>query len=149
MVAKYLNLTGQAEAIDYTAANFVHADLTLAEFNRLQHERGESLLGFALKAGMNAPESAHSPNPAKLLQALISGKSNLLKLEIVHTLGQGDDQIAGFAGESVIISDRNQRCLEVMNRELTAGGKKSSGFSTVPPIFRTWRNACWTKASNA
>lgn len=28
--------------------------------------------------------------------------------------------IAAFAGESVIISDRNQRCLDVMNREITA-----------------------------
>ena len=121
MVAKFLKLTGQSEAIDYTAANFVHADLTLAEFTRMQQERGESLLGFALKAGRDAPEPANAPDPAKLLQAMLAGKSNLVKLEIVHTLGQGDDQIAAFAGESVIISDRNQRCLEVMQRELAAG----------------------------
>ena len=43
-------------AIEYTAANFVHADLALAEFTRMQKERGESLLGFALKAGKDAPD---------------------------------------------------------------------------------------------
>lgn len=126
MVAKFLNLTGQMDRIDYTAENFVHADLTHAEFTAMQKERGESLLGFALKAGKDAPEPAKQPDAAKLLAAMLSGKSNLVKLEIVHTLGEGDDQIAAFAGESVIISDRNQRCLEVMNREL-AGGKRNLG----------------------
>ena len=128
MVANFLKLTGQMENIDYRAKNFVHADLTYAEFAAMQKERGESLLGFALKAGKSAPEPAKQPDAAKLLSAMLSGKSNLVKLEIVHTLGQGDDQIAAFAGESVIISDRNQRCLEVMNRELAAGHKKLGVF---------------------
>lgn len=128
MVAGFLNLTGQAETIDYTAKNFVHADLTNEEFFRLQKERGESLLGFALKAGKDAPEATGQPDATKLLAAMLSGKSNLVKLEIVHTLGQGDDQIAAFAGESVIISDRNQRCMDVMNRELAAGHKKLGIF---------------------
>jgi hypothetical protein len=128
MVAKFLNLTGQLQSVDYTAPNLVHADLTLEEFSRMQEERGESLLGFALKAGKDAPENAKQPDPTKLLAAMLSGKSDLVKLEIVHTLGQGDDQIAAFAGESVIISDRNRRCLEVMERELAAGKRKLGVF---------------------
>lgn len=128
MVARFLNLTGQLDSIDYTAKNFVHADLTNAEFTAMQKERGESLLGFAFKAAKDAPEPANQPDATKLLAAMLSGKSNLVKLEIVHTLGAGDDQIAAFAGESVIISDRNQRCLEVMNRELAAGHKNLGVF---------------------
>ncbi len=127
MVAGFLKLTGQVQAIDYTAGNLVHADLTLEEFSAMQRERGESLLGFALKAGREGQKNAKQPDPTKLLTALLSGKSDLVKLEIVHTLGQGDDQIASFAGESVIISDRNRRCIEVMNRELAAG-KKNLGI---------------------
>ncbi len=128
MAARFLDLTGQAESIDYTVENFVHADLTHAEFFQLQKERGESLLGFALKAAKTAPEPTKQPDTAKLIAALLSGKSNLVKLEIVHTLGQGDDQIAAIAGESVIISDRNQRCLDVMDRELAAGRKNLGIF---------------------
>ena len=128
MAAKFLNLTGQADAIDYTAENFVHADLTHAEFFELQKERGESLVGFALKSALNAPEPAKEPNTVRLLAALLARNSNLVKLEIVHTLGQGDDQVAALAGENVIISDRNQRCLEVMNRELAAGHKNLGIF---------------------
>lgn len=128
MVARYLNLTGQTESIDYSAKNFVHADLTNAEFTRMQADRDESLVGFALKAGKLDPDAPNQPDPAKLLKAMLSGSSNLVKLEIVHTLGQGDDQIAAFAGESVIITDRNKRCLEVLQRELAAGHKKLGIF---------------------
>ena len=128
MVATSLNLTGQSEAIDYTANNFVHADLTIREFNRLQNDRHESLLGFFLKAARQTPQPAKDSDSVKLLHALFSGNPNLLKLEIVHTLGQGDDPIAALAGDSVIINDRNQRCLEVMNRELAAGRKNLGIF---------------------
>ena len=128
MVGRFLNLTAQSGAIDYTAANFIHADLTNAEFAELQAERGESVLGFALKAGNANPDAPNQPDPAKLMRAMLSGSSNLVKLEIVHTLGQGDDQIAAFAGESVIITDRNKRCLEVLEREIAAGRKNLGIF---------------------
>lgn len=128
-VARFLQLSGQAESIDYHAPNFVHADLTLAEFNRMQQERNESLLGFALKSALKADaKKTRQPDTAKLLAALIARKPDLLKLEIVHTLGQGDDQVAAIAGESVIISDRNQRCIDVMARELGAGRKNLGIF---------------------
>ncbi|MEI6178131.1 MAG: hypothetical protein WCS43_14655 [Verrucomicrobiota bacterium] len=127
-VANALNLTGQVDVIDYHARNFVHADLTNKEFNRLQHERGESLFGFALKAAAHSSKTTKQPSSLKLLRAMLSHDANLLKLEIIHTLGQSEDQIAAFAGQSVIIDDRNRRCLEVMNRELAAGHKNLGIF---------------------
>jgi hypothetical protein len=128
MIATFLNLTGQTGNIDYTTKNFIHADLTNAEFVSLQAERGESLIGFAMKAGKLDPDAPNQPDPAKLLKAMLTGNSNLVKLEIVHTLGHGDDQIAAFAGESVIITDRNKRCVEVMKKELAAGHKNLGIF---------------------
>jgi hypothetical protein len=128
MVATFLNLTGQTENIDYTTKNFVHADLTQAEFVRMQADRNESLIGFAMKAGKLDADAPNQPDPAKLLRAMLSGSSNGVKLEIVHTLGRGDDQIAAFAGESVIITDRNQRCVDVVQKELAAGHKHLGVF---------------------
>ncbi|MES2474442.1 MAG: hypothetical protein V4640_01585 [Verrucomicrobiota bacterium] len=128
MVATFLNLTGQTEHIDYTTQNFVHADLTQAEFIQMQADRKESLIGFAMKAGKIDPDAPNQPDPAKLLRAMLSGSSNLVKLEIVHTLGRGDDQIAAFAGESVIITDRNQRCIDVMEKEFADGHNKLGIF---------------------
>lgn len=128
MVATFLGLTGQVDQIDYNQPNFVHADLTQAEFDKMQRERGESLLGFALKAAKEGQAQGTQPDPAKLLEAMLSGKSNLVKLEIVHTLGQGDDQIGALAGESVILTDRNARCLEVLAREVKTGTKNLGIF---------------------
>ena len=36
MVSRFLQLSGQVESIDYTAENFVHADLTIDEFSEMQ-----------------------------------------------------------------------------------------------------------------
>ncbi len=106
--------------IDYTKKNFVHADLSLGEFERLQAERGETVLGFALEAGRKAEKEGNltGPDLPSLMRAVMSGNPNAVKLEIVHTLGQGDDQIAAFAGNSVIIGDRNAKCLRVLGEQV-------------------------------
>ena len=41
---------------------------------------------------------------------------------------EGDDQIAAFAGESVIIGDRNAKCLEVLASQIKKGRKKCGVF---------------------
>ena len=123
-IATYLDLTGQVDEIDYTTKNFVHADLTSDEFFDLQAERKESLFTFMLKAAWAGKDSTTAqPDSFKLLQGIISHNANLIKLQLVHTLGEGDNQIAALMGDSVIITDRNTRCLEVMQRELDAGHK--------------------------
>jgi hypothetical protein len=131
MVSRFLKLTDQKSAIDYARKNFVHADLTLDEFTKLQAEKGESLLGFALEAGNQAAKNgeapAKQPDMSRLVTAFLSGNSNAIKLELVHSLGQGDDQIAAFAGNSVIIGDRNAKCLRVLGEQVN-GGKKKIGI---------------------
>jgi hypothetical protein len=127
--AKFLELTGQKQGIDYGAENFVHADLTIDEFMELQEEKGESLISFALAAGqqMERSKEVRQPNMARLLTAFLAGNPNALKMEFIHTLGQGDDQIAALAGENIIIHDRNIKCLEVLD-EQTGKGVKSIGI---------------------
>ena len=122
-----LDLAGQKDHVDYSKENFVHADLSMEDFQKLQKEKKESLLSFAMKNAQSAKKPAKQPDMGKLFKALLTGNSDLLKLNIVHTLGQGDDQIAAFAGKSVIIGDRNVKCLEVMNEQIEAG-KKNIGI---------------------
>ena len=117
--AKWLDLAYQMKEIDYTKPNFVHADLSMEEFTALQEQRGESLLGFMLKAGLEADsKGVKQPSTFKLLTSLIRGSKSGLKRELVHTLGAGDDQVAALPGESVIISDGNAKCLEVLAPEV-------------------------------
>jgi hypothetical protein len=147
--AKWLDLAYQMKEIDYTRANFVHADLSIEEFTALQEQRGESLLGFVLKAGLEADsKGVKQPSTFKLLTSLIRGSKNGLKRELVHTLGAGDDQVAGLAGESVIISDRNAKCLEVLAREVEAGKKKLGifyGAAHFPDMVKRLVEAGWVQ----
>ncbi|MBK1855522.1 hypothetical protein JO972_11175 [Verrucomicrobiaceae bacterium 5K15] len=128
LVSKFLQLQGQKEGIDYSPKNFVHADLSLAEFQKLQTEKGESLLGFAMQNAQNEKAAANQPDPAKLLTAILSGNANLMKLELVDTLGGANDQMGGMLGESVIIGDRNKACLKVLQQQVQAGKKKLAIF---------------------
>lgn len=118
-MAKFLKLSGQLDEIDYSKENFVHADLTIEQFAKQQKDKDESLFSFALAAAQQAEnDGVAQPDPAKLLAALLAGNSDGLKLEMIKTLGQGDDQIAGLAGNNVIIADRNVKALQVLDEQI-------------------------------
>jgi hypothetical protein len=110
------------------AENFVHADLTMAEFENLQKEKGESLLSFMLQAGIAAERPEREPNTLRLMRGILSGRSDLVKLEMMETMAAGDTQIDSLAGENVIITDRNVRCMEVLDAQIKEGKKKIGIF---------------------
>jgi hypothetical protein len=146
--AEWLGLSYQMKEIDYEKANFVHADLSFAEFSELQKKRGESLLGFMIKTALQQQEmpKAREPNSLKMLISLVRGDKNGLKRELVHTLGEGDDQVAGLAGENVIVGDRNAKCLEVLDREVLGGKKKLGifyGAAHFPDMVKRLETAGW------
>jgi hypothetical protein len=147
--AKWLGLAYQMKVIDYRKPNFVHADLSMAEFTALQQQRGETLLGFVLKSGLKKTDKpVKEPSSLKLLVSLVRGDKNGLKRELVHTLGAGDDQVAALAGDNVIIGDRNAKCLEVLDREVLAGKKKLGifyGAAHFPDMEKRLVEGGWTK----
>lgn len=124
---KTLGLSGQGAVIDYKAKNFVHADLTMKEFDALQEERGESLLGFMIQTALTAEKPSREPNSINLMRGMLAGKPDLVKLELMHTMADADKQIDSIDGANVIIGDRNARCIEVLDREVAAG-KKNIGI---------------------
>ena len=150
LVARFLNLAEQKKEIDYSAKNFIHADLTLKEFETLQEERGESILSFAMKAAAEAEEQPQL-SPERLMQALLSGNSNGVKLEIVHSLGKGDEQMGGLIGQSVIITDRNKKCFEVLDQQIKKGSKNLGifyGAAHFPDMEKTLLERGFKKESH-
>ncbi len=127
MIARFLKLTEQINEIDYLAKNFVHGDLTLEEFETLQEERDESILSFALQSGMEGDPAA-AGSMTKILKGLLTGNADLVKHQLIGTLGQGDEQVAGLTGESVIINDRNAKCLEVLAAQFKLGHQNCAIF---------------------
>ena len=128
-MSRFLKLSSQVQMIDYSAKNFVHADLTAKQFEKKQDAKGESLLSFAMSAAQQAQnEGVEQPSPAKLFAALLSGNSNMLKLEMMKNLGNGDDEIAALAGNNVIIGDRNAKCIKVLRKQVKKGRKRIGIF---------------------
>ncbi|HEY7117672.1 MAG TPA: hypothetical protein VH475_13870 [Tepidisphaeraceae bacterium] len=133
----FLDLDYQLDGIDYTRKNFVHADLTAEEFNRMQDERGESIFGLMLQQMMkelmkgDAAGKAQDIDPMDLLGAL-SGEDSArhLKLILAKQFENMDDMVAGLDGPngSVLVTERNKACLRVLKQQIAAGRKNIGIF---------------------
>jgi hypothetical protein len=131
----FLDLDYQLDGIDYTKKNFVHADLTAEEFNRMQDERGESIFGLMLqqmlKEIMKGDNGrAQDMDPMQLLAALSSEDSaRQLKLILAKQFQNMDEMVAGLEGPngSVLVTERNKAALKVL-KDTIAAGKKYIGI---------------------
>lgn len=132
-IGTYFKLEYQTTGIDYHAKNFVHADVSMDEFLRLQEEKGESWgtlfqksIEAQLKRGVNKDDE---PKGSQLLLALL-GDSSGIKISMAKMLGQIENHAGeiGFGADSVIVGERNRVALEVFDREVKAGRKNLGIF---------------------
>lgn len=126
-----LDLKFQLDQIDYTAPNFVHADLDYETFQKMEEERGESIwslmLAQMLKQMANPPENQPEIGIGDLLGALGSpDRARQLKLLLARQFGDIEDQMSSFGG-TVLITERNKACFKVLDKEI-AGGKQNLGI---------------------
>jgi hypothetical protein len=132
-----LELEFQLDGVDYSKKNFVHADLDAETFERLQAERGESILGLMVQQmirefaknmeGKNEARGAE-PNVLDILSALDApDRAKRFKLILGRSFGQMEDQIAGFQG-TVLVTERNKKALAVLKDQIRAGKKNIGVF---------------------
>lgn len=130
--AKTMNLVEQIEHIDYTRDNFVHADLTLAEYEKLTEGKNDDLLAFALQTSVTSSEISGKPfgglNMGLVMRAILSGDGRALKREYMVLMDQGDESAAALTGANIVISDRNDKCFEVLAAERRKGATKIGIF---------------------
>jgi hypothetical protein len=130
-----LELEYQLSGIDYTKKNFVHADLSPAEFAQSMKDKGESFwtIFFRLMAAGMAREAN---NPGKggdfdLLMALFE-KDRAIKLKriMADQFADMDMITAAFNGPSgsTLITERNKAALAVLGKEIAAGRRKIAIF---------------------
>ena len=127
-LGSYFHLTYQTEGIDYRTKNFVHADVSLAEFQRLQEEHGESF-GTLMQKAMQAELSRgkkrdEQAKGGQILLALL-GDSSGLKVAMAKVLGKVESvsEDIGLGADSVIVGERNRVAVSVFEREVKAGRK--------------------------
>jgi len=133
-----LDLDFQLDDIDYARPNFVHADLTKEEFEKLQDERGESMESLMFQQILHA--LSHPPAPEQeqdlddtihdLIGALTRPDGERqMKLLLARQFGDIEKNSSDFGlGNTVILTERNKRAIEVFKQTLASGKKKMAIF---------------------
>lgn len=134
---RQLDLAYQLDEVDYTAKNFVHADMTVKQFRKRQQARGESMFKLMLKlmrddmARRAKNKAGADISSAELLRALLNpNRAVELKYLLARQFNEMERLTAGLNDEkgSVILTDRNKVALKVLARELAEGKKKLAIF---------------------
>src|SRR3954467_1477125 len=128
----FLELDHQLEYVDYTRPNFIHADMSPAEFEKAMKDRNESFFQMYFKL-MGAAMAQQSKMAAKgessdadLFSALFAAdRPRRLKIILGKQLSEMESLMVSFGGEegSVIISERNKKALGVLKQQLAHGNK--------------------------
>ena len=136
-----LGLEFQLEAVDYTATNFVHADLSPQEFDAAMKKRGESWWSMFMKLmreGMaRAERDGRQPGGDVSVSEMFgllfgSGEARQVKLRRIMAEQFTDMEVltATFGGEegSTLITDRNAAALRVLREQIAKGRRRIAIF---------------------
>ncbi len=140
-----LDLELQTDHIDYTPKNFVHADLSPAEIAETVKKRGDDGLTLTLsiaadllrQQNLKALDPDRTPaksltEEAQDLMALFtdaSGPSKLKRMMAEQLAGMDSpDGALGKTLSTILIADRNQAAMKVLQKELAKGHKKIAVF---------------------
>ncbi|HZD52808.1 MAG TPA: hypothetical protein VE175_07150 [Woeseiaceae bacterium] len=133
-----LGLSYQLDEIDYTARNFVHADLSSAMLLQSMSDRGESLYTYFWRLVFNAlDEYAKDPMGTqdwRLLSGLVaSGNDDALKVVVAEELiaSMNSDDVFGGENGSAIIAARNEHAFGVLAQQIDGGAKHIGIFYGV------------------
>lgn len=137
-----LDLTFQLDHIDYTKRNLVHADMTPEELARAFKEEFQKsatptaqgfldTLASSLGGGSAGQQANDSAMSIRLMMALASSdRARRVKIIFAEQLLRLDEDMKQLGGilSGALIDQRNNKCLEVMERQLKGGTKKVAIF---------------------
>lgn len=147
LATAYLGLEMQTEAIDYSADNFVHADMSPDEMAEVMRKRGDDGLTIALgvaadmlrqmnvqqqkDAARQGKDKDREPEIEDILELLASPEGpGKIKRALAEQLASLDDPGAGIGQtlSRILVADRNQAALRVLDKEIARGRKKIGIF---------------------
>ncbi|HEX5445057.1 MAG TPA: hypothetical protein VFW87_14560 [Pirellulales bacterium] len=135
MMKDMLDLDFQLDHVDYHQDNFVHADMSPEKFSKSMSDRGESIWAIMFRAlGQSVAQQSKHPDrsfDADLLLALFDKNRALaLKRVLAEQFEDLEGAMSAFNGPdgSTLITERNKRALEVLDREIKSGKKRLAIF---------------------
>jgi hypothetical protein len=136
-IKRLLELDHQLEQIDYTKANFVHADMSPDEFAQSMKDRNESflqmyfrMLGEAMAQQSEMASKGESLDIDIIAALFATDRPRRLKIALAKQLAEMESFMVSLGGEqgSVIISERNKKALGVLKQQLATGKKRLGIF---------------------
>ena len=135
-LCRLLGLKFQLYAIDYSAPNFRHADLTYDEFQRAMEKSGESpatllmkILQIAISTSGTVDE--HELDDVDLLTILTRGPTPKEQRALRRMFAACFPEVERLTAEiqgTALIAGRNKRAVQVLERELKAGRRTIAVF---------------------
>jgi hypothetical protein len=132
-----LEIEHQLEQIDYTGANMVHADLSPDEFFQSMADRDEGFVQmyFKLLGSSVAQQSEQAAEGVSaefdLMAALLAeDRARQLKIAMAKQFESMESMFAGLSGPggSTLITERNNRALDVLAEKLDDGEARLAVF---------------------
>ena len=140
-LTQMLGLEFQLDRVDYTAANFVHADLSPKEFDAAMRKRGESWWSMfmkLMKEGMARAEreGGRAGNDVTFgeMFGILFGTPEARQLKLRRIMAEQFTDMealtAAFGGEqgSTLITDRNAAALRVLREQIGRGRRRLAIF---------------------
>ncbi|MGA2584327.1 MAG: hypothetical protein ABSG31_13700, partial [Tepidisphaeraceae bacterium] len=158
MLKDTLQLDYQLDDIDYTAPNFIHADMDIDTFEQMQAQRGESFETLMFQQIMNSLENPPKDESEEqswedLVHMVASpDMERQIKVVIARQLGDMDTAAMGLDGPggTVIVSERNKACLKVLSDTIASGKKNIAifyGAAHMPDMSRRLEEMGFTPLS--
>jgi len=135
LAKSFLGLEFQLDGIDYTAPNFIHADVAWTEFTSLMEARNETIMTLFTRAislaeggeiaGIPNDEAAMEAMMKRIFNAVLTGNSGELKRSIAPLLSEAEGFITRLEGDdgTVIVSERNRVVMEKLAEVRAAKGR--------------------------
>lgn len=139
MLSRTLGMVTQLDHIDYSARNFVHADLTHEGLKKSMGARQESLMTYFQKAlssnsqggkidlGVSDKELAEL-NLMGILSGTTSAKDRTVLKKMMATALTNPQGALDVFGDSALLVDRNTAALSVVDTESAKGRRKLALF---------------------
>ncbi len=162
MMARSLGLTSQLKSINYSAKNFVHADLTTSGFNQSMQDRQESMLTYLQKAmaqqgAFDSSQLDISEEEMKNLNmmALFTGtatpqEQRVFKKLMASALAASGGLMSSM-NDSTLLGARNKAALDVLDKELQKGQRNLAifyGAAHMPELQRDLQKKGWKVLSS-
>lgn len=132
-MTKVLDLNFQLNDIDYTASNFVHADMTPDQFSESMQQRGETIfkMFFRMLGHAISQQGSAANSDVRLLFALFDKNRALaLKRVLAEDFQDVEGSLTAINGPdgSTLITERNKVALQVLRDKIKEGHKKLAIF---------------------